>query len=64
MDLTEIEKRLTDLDENLHFILKIIREENTPGEDEIESLTGAWGYDVDSVEFVRDLRRSRKSVQL
>ena len=64
MDLTEIEKRLTDLDENLHFILKIIREENTPREDEIESLTGAWGYDVDSVEFVRDLRRSRKSVQL
>ncbi|MFW6196879.1 MAG: hypothetical protein ACOC5D_06050 [Thermoplasmatota archaeon] len=28
--------------------------------DVVESSIGAWGYDVDSVEFVRELRRSDK----
>jgi len=26
----------------------------------IESAEGAWGYDVDSEDFVKDLRRSRR----
>jgi len=26
----------------------------------IESIRGAWGYDVDSAEFVDNLRRSKK----
>jgi hypothetical protein len=26
----------------------------------VESVKGAWGYDVDSKDFVRDLRKSRR----
>jgi len=26
----------------------------------VESVVGAWGYDVDSVEFVRELRRTER----
>ena len=26
----------------------------------VESVKGAWGYDVDSEDFVRDLRKSRR----
>jgi hypothetical protein len=26
----------------------------------VESAEGAWGYDVDSMDFVKDLRKSRR----
>lgn len=59
MNITEIEKKLIEMDKNLHSILEIIREAKKPEEDIIESVAGAWGYDVDSVEFVRELRRTK-----
>ena len=48
------------MDKNLHSILEMIREARKPEGDVVESVAGAWGYDVDSVEFVRELRRTRR----
>lgn len=36
------------------------REAKRPGEDIVEGAAGAWGYDVDSVDFVRGLRRTER----
>jgi len=58
MDISEIEKRLIELDKNLHMILDMLKELKKPKENIVESVAGAWGYDVDSVEFVRNLRKS------
>ncbi len=58
MDISEIEKRLIELDRNLHMILDMLKKLKKPEENIVESVAGAWGYDVDSVEFVRSLRRS------
>jgi molecular chaperone GrpE (heat shock protein) len=57
MNISEIERKLTELDRNLHSILEMVREAKEPEQDVVESVAGAWGYDVDSVEFVRELRR-------
>ena len=57
MNISEIERKLIELDRNLHLILEMVREAKEPEEDVVESAVGAWGYDVDSEEFVRELRR-------
>ena len=57
MNISEIERKLTELDKTLHSILEMVREAKKPEEGVVESVAGAWGYDVDSVEFVRELRR-------
>jgi len=57
MNISEIERKLIELDRNLHLILEMVRGAKEPGEDVVESAVGAWGYDVDSEEFVRELRR-------
>jgi len=60
MNIQEIERKLTELDKNLHSILEMVREVKKPEESVVESVAGAWGYDVDSVEFVRELRRTER----
>ena len=57
MNISEIERKLIELDRNLHLILEMVREAKEPEEDVVESAVGAGGYDVDSEEFVRELRR-------
>jgi len=37
-----------------------VREVKKPEEGVVESVAGAWEYDVDSVEFVRELRRTER----
>jgi len=60
MNISEIERKLIELDRNLHLILEMVREAKEHEEDVVESVVGAWGYDVDSVEFVRELRRTER----
>jgi hypothetical protein len=60
MNISEIERKLIDLDRNLHSILELVREVKKPEEDVVGSVAGAWGYDIDSVEFVRELRRTKR----
>ena len=60
MNIPEIERKLIELDRNLHSILDMVRETRKPEEDIVESVAGAWGYDMDSTEFVRELRRTAR----
>ena len=60
MNIPEVERKLIELDKNLHSILEMVREAKKPEEDVVESVAGAWGYDVDNVEFVRELRRTKR----
>jgi len=61
MNISEIERKLIELDRNLHLILEMVREAKEPEEEDVvESAVGAWGYDVDSEEFVRELRRTKR----
>jgi molecular chaperone GrpE (heat shock protein) len=60
MNIQEIERKLIELDKNLHSILEMVREVKKPEEGVVESVAGACGYDVDSVEFVRELRRTER----
>lgn len=60
MNIPEIERKLIELDRNLHSILAMVRETRKPEEDIVESVAGAWGYEVDSAEFVRELRRTAR----
>jgi len=60
MNISEIERKLIELDKNLHSILEMVREAKKPEEGVVESVAGAWGYDEDSVEFVRELRRTER----
>ncbi|MEN4018379.1 MAG: hypothetical protein PQ975_00630 [Methanobacterium sp.] len=60
MNIQEIEKKLIELDKNLHSILEMVREAKKSEEDVVESVAGVWGYDVDSVKFVRELRRTEQ----
>ena len=60
MNISEIERKLIELDRNLHLILEMVREAKESEEDVVESAVGAWGYDVDSEEFVRELRRTER----
>ncbi len=60
MDISDLESRLIELDRELHFILKEIRKAKSPREDVVEKSAGSWGYNVDSSDFVRKLRRSER----
>ena len=60
MNISEIERKLIELKRNLHSILDTVREARKPEEDVVESVAGAWGYEVGSVEFVRELRRTER----
>lgn len=57
-----IEKRLLALDRELHAILNLIRERHTFEEKHgaVSETLGAWGYDIDSREFVDNLRKSKR----
>jgi hypothetical protein len=58
---SEIEKKLVKLDEELHSILEIVRGiKKEPSKKTVESVAGAWGYKVDSREFVEKLRKSKR----
>ncbi|WP_048065018.1 hypothetical protein [Methanosarcina acetivorans] len=57
----EIEKRLIELDKEIHSILNMVRKKEGKSSKEIvESACGAWGYDVESEEFVDQLRKSSR----
>lgn len=59
--ISEIEKKLVELDEELHSILKTVRGiKKEPSKKIVESAAGAWGYSVDSKEFVDKLRKSKR----
>lgn len=49
----ELEKEIETSDKEV--FVEIVR-----GGGIVESVEGAWGYDVDSKDFVRDLRKSRR----
>ncbi len=59
---TDLEKRLLALDMELHSILDMVKEQKVKelGKDVVEDSVGAWGYDVDSAEFVEGLRTSKR----
>ncbi|HEY9245741.1 MAG TPA: hypothetical protein VIO11_02735 [Candidatus Methanoperedens sp.] len=59
---TDIEKRLLALDMELHSILDLVKEQKAKelGKDLVEDSAGAWGYNVDSAEFVEGLRKSKR----
>lgn len=61
MDTSKIEKRLHELDKELHEILNMIEKEKKNGKNIVDSSVGAWEYDIDSVEFVRELRKSDRT---
>ena len=57
----DIEKRLLELDREIHSILNMVRKkEGLSSKEFIESACGAWGYDVESEEFVDRLRKSSR----
>jgi len=60
--VTDLEKRLLALDMELHSILDMLKEQKAKEfrKDVVEDSAGAWGYDVDSAEFVEGLRRSKR----
>ena len=60
VSLSEIEKKLVELVKALHSVLEMVRRLKGRGEGVVEVVAGAWGYDVDSREFVRELRRSKR----
>ncbi len=56
-----IEKKLLALDKEIHSILGILKKERIKElGDVVENSSGAWGYKVDSVEFVDGLRKSKR----
>ena len=58
MSTASLERKLIDLDKELHDILDMVRIQKAKEtkKNVVESSTGAWGYDVDSAEFVEGLR--------
>jgi len=58
---TDIEKRLIELDREIHSILNMVRKKGGRSSKElVESACGAWDYDVESEEFVDQLRKSSR----
>jgi hypothetical protein len=56
-----IERKLLALDKELHSILGILKKQRVKElEDVVEDSSGAWGYKIDSVEFVDGLRKSKR----
>lgn len=59
--ISEIEKKLVKLDEELHSILEVVRGlKKEPSKKIVDSAAGAWGYGVDSRDFVDKLRKSKR----
>jgi hypothetical protein len=56
--MSELERKLVKLDEELHSILRIMRKKSRRGI--ADSTAGAWGYEVDSKDFVKKLRKSKR----
>jgi hypothetical protein len=57
----DIERRLVELDREIHSILNMVRKkEGRSSKELVESACGAWGYNVDSEEFVDQLRKSSR----
>jgi len=57
----DIEDRLLGLDQELHSILNMLKKnEGERVVKIVESSCGAWDYDVDSKEFVDQLRKSTR----
>lgn len=57
----DIEKRLLKLDLEIHSILNMVRKNDRRSSKElVEAACGAWGYDVESEEFVDKLRKSSR----
>ncbi len=57
----DIERRLIELDREIHSILSMVRKkEGRSSKELVESACGAWDYDVDSEEFVDQLRKSSR----
>jgi hypothetical protein len=57
----DIEKRLLELDREIHSIINMVRKkEGRNSKELVESACGAWGYDVESEEFVDQLRKSSR----
>ena len=55
----DIEKRLIELDREIHSILNMVRKkEGRSPKGLVESACVAWDYDVESEEFVDQLRKS------
>jgi hypothetical protein len=58
---TEIERRLIELDREIHSILNMVRKrEGRSSKELVESACGAWGYDIESEEFVDQLRKTSR----
>jgi len=57
-----LEARLLALDEELHAILSMVREQRTHEKKSgiVKEALGAWGYDIDSKNFVDNLRKSKR----
>ena len=60
MNISEMERKLIEMDRNPHLILEMERGAKESEGDVEESAVWAWGYDVDSEEFVRELRRTKR----
>jgi hypothetical protein len=57
----DIERRLVELDREIHSILNMVRKkEGRSSKELVESACGAWDYDVESEEFVDQLRKSSR----
>ncbi len=57
----DLEKRLLELDREIHSIINMVRKkEGRSSKELVESACGAWGYDVESEEFVDRLRKSSR----
>ncbi len=54
-----MEKELVELDRKLHHILAMVRRSEDT-EEIVDSTRGTWGYEVDSVQFARHLRQTRR----
>ena len=52
----EFEKKLTNLDKELHSIMELVRKANA-SHDVVDDSAGAWGYEVDGKEFVQKLKK-------
>jgi hypothetical protein len=57
----DIENRLHNIDSEIHTILSMLRKKSIKNPKEVvNSSLGAWDFDVDSEEFVDQLRKSSR----
>lgn len=61
MDIQKVERELLELDRKLHVVLEALREYRMSRKDVVDAAAGSWGYDVDSVDFVRNLRKIKRT---